>query len=113
MAPGWAGAGSSAGCAASSGLCHPTCRAIDPDEIVVTPSTDRTFVPVLRRAAGLVTADAKPDSHCRRLALELGIPAVVGIREGVEALPDGMHVVLDARRGLVFERPLALMHVED
>ncbi len=88
-------------------------RLVDPDEIVVTPCTDRTFVPVLRRAAGLVTADPNPDSHCRLLALEMGLPAVVGIREGVEALPDGMQIVLDAKRGLVFERPRALVHVED
>jgi pyruvate kinase len=88
-------------------------RPVDPDEIVVTPCTDRTFVPILRRAAGLVTADPNPDSHCRLLALEMGIHAVVGIREGVEALPDGMQVVLDAKRGLVFERPQALAHVED
>jgi pyruvate kinase len=88
-------------------------RPVDPDEIVVTPCTDRTFVPVLRRAAGLVTADPNPDSHCRLLAMEMGIPAVVGIREGVEALPDGMQIVLDAKRGLVFERPRALVHVED
>ena len=88
-------------------------RPVDPDEIVVTPCTDRTFVPVLRRAAGLVTADPNPDSHCRLLALEMGLPAVVGIREGVEALPDGMQIVLDAKRGLVFERPRALVHVED
>ena len=88
-------------------------RSVDPDEIVVTPCTDRTFVPILRRAAGLVTSDSSPDSHCRLLAMEMGIPAVVGIREGVEALPDGLQVVLDAKRGLVFERPQALVHVED
>jgi pyruvate kinase len=88
-------------------------RPVDPEEIVVTPCTDRTFVPILRRAAGLVTADPNPDSHCRLLAMEMGIPAVVGIREGLDALPDGMQVVLDAKRGLVFERPQALVHVED
>ncbi|NOH02843.1 MAG: pyruvate kinase [Chloroflexi bacterium] len=88
-------------------------RPVDPEEIVVTACTDRTFVPILRRAAGLVTSDSSPDSHCRMLAMEMGIPAVVGIREGVDALPDGLQVVLDAKRGLVFERPLALVHVED
>ena len=51
---------------------------VEPDEIVVTPSTDRTFVPVLQRAAGLVASAADPDSHCRLLALEMGIPAIVG-----------------------------------
>ena len=88
-------------------------RPVTPDEIVVTPRTDRSFVPLLRRAAGLITSDSAPESHCRLLALELGLPAVIGIREGVAALPDGAEIVLDAKRGLVFERPSALAHVED
>jgi pyruvate kinase len=86
---------------------------VDPDEIVVTPYIDRTCVPVLRRAAGLVTAATVEDAHGRRLAVEMGIPAVIGIREGVDALPDGMQVVLDAKRGVVYERPPALVHVEE
>jgi pyruvate kinase len=85
---------------------------VDPDEIVVAACTDRTFVPVLRRALGLVTADAAPDAHCRLLALEMGVPAVVGIREDIDSLPDGAQVVLDAKRGMVYERPAALLHAE-
>jgi pyruvate kinase len=94
---------------------------VDPDEIVVTPYTDRTCVPVLRRAAGLVTAATsqppgspdRGDAHCRLLAVEMGLPAVVGIREGVDALPDGMQVVLDAKRGVVYEMPQTLVHAEE
>jgi pyruvate kinase len=86
---------------------------IDSDEIVVAPSTDHTFVRPLRRAAGLVTADKGEDSHSYLLALELGIPAVVGAREGIDALSDGIQVVLDAKRGVVYERPEALVHVEE
>ena len=85
---------------------------VEPDEIVVAPCTDRTFVAVLRRALGLVTADAAPDAHCRLLALEMGVPAVVGIREDIDSLPDGAQVVLDAKRGMVYERPAALLHAE-
>ena len=86
---------------------------VDPDEIVVTPSTDHTFVHVLRRAAGLVTADAAEDAHSRLLAMELGIPAVIGAPESMETLRDGMQVVLDAKRGVIYERPDALVHVEE
>jgi len=85
---------------------------IDSDEIVVTPRTDPTFAPVLRRAQGLVTADAEEDSYSRLLALEIGIPAVVGIGEDIEALRDGMEVVLDAEWGVIYDRPPALTHVE-
>jgi pyruvate kinase len=85
---------------------------VDPDEIVVTPRTDQTFIPVLRRAAGLVTADAAEDSYSRLLALEIGIPAVVGIGDDMEALQDSMEVVLDADWGVIYDRPPALTHVE-
>jgi pyruvate kinase len=86
---------------------------VDPDEIVVTPRTDQTFVPVLRRAAGLVTADAAEDSYSRLLALEIGIPAVVGVGDNMEALRDGIEVVLDAEWGVIYDRPPALTHVEE
>jgi pyruvate kinase len=81
---------------------------VEPDEIVVATDTDRTFLPILHKAAGLVTADPRSNSHCRLAALELGLPAVVGVQEGVDALSDGMHVVMDSKRGIVFERPPAL-----
>jgi pyruvate kinase len=86
---------------------------VDPDEIVVTAHTDPTFVPVLRRAAGLVTAETSEDAHSRLLALETGIPAVIGVREALEVLQDGLQVVLDAKRGVVFERPQVLAQVEE
>jgi pyruvate kinase len=86
---------------------------LDPDEIVVTPFTDRTCVPILRRVAGLVTTDASQETHSRQLALEMGLPAVVGIRESIDVLQNGMQVVLDAKRGVVYERPRALLHVEE
>ena len=81
---------------------------VDPDEIVVAPDTDRTFLPVLRRAAGLVTAAGAADAHCRMLALEVGLPAIVGVGDSLDAITDGMQVVVDAKRGVVYERPHAL-----
>ena len=77
---------------------------VDPDEIVVTSCTDRTFLPVLRRAAGLVTSQGGPNDHCGIVALETGIPAVVGAREALDVLREGQTVVLDASKGVVCER---------
>lgn len=85
---------------------------LEPGDIVVTRDTDRACVPILRRAAGLVTAATARDAHSWLLAVEMGIPAVVGIRESIDALLDGMQVVLDAQRGVVYERPQALTNVE-
>ena len=81
---------------------------IEPDEIIVAPSTDRSFLPALRRAAALITSDTRPDAHCRLAALEMGLPAVIGVHEGIEQFVDGQQIVLDTKRGLVYERPPAL-----
>lgn len=86
---------------------------IESDEIIVTERTDRTFLPALHRSLGLITADTGANSHCRLVALEMGLPAVVGVSEGVDAFEDGMHIVMDAKRGLVYERPPALWRSED
>lgn len=86
---------------------------IDPGDIVVIPSIDRTCIPILRRALGLVTASTDQDARTRLIALEMGIPAVLGSREGIDRLADGMRVVLDAKRGLVYERPQTLVRMEE
>jgi pyruvate kinase len=81
---------------------------VEPDEIIVTSHTDRSFLPALRRCGGLVAADARPDAHARLAALELGLPAIVGIQESIDGFGDGQHIVMDSKRGVVFERPPAL-----
>jgi pyruvate kinase len=81
---------------------------IEPDEIIVTPFTDRSFLPVLARARGLVTEQGGPEAHCRLTALELGLPAVIGVSGGLDDLTEGLEIVLDPKRGLVYERPPAL-----
>ena len=86
---------------------------VEPDEIVVATNTDRTFLPILHKVLGLITADQQPNSHCRLAALELGLPAVVGVKEGVDSFTDGMHVVMDSKRGIVYERPPALWRSRD
>ncbi len=81
---------------------------IEQDEIIVAPTTDRTFLPILHRAAALITADGRPSAHCRLAALEMGLPAIIGVKEGIQQFTDGQHIVMDTKRGLIYERPPAL-----
>lgn len=73
------------------------------DEIVVAEKTDRSFVPVLEHAAGLITAQGGLGSHGYLLAAEQGLPAIVGA-DTIDALHEGEWIVLDAREGVVVER---------
>jgi pyruvate kinase len=81
---------------------------VDPDEIVVTADTDRSFLPVLRRAAGLIASASGANAHCNLLATEIGLPAVIGVGQQIDMFSDGMEIVLDAKRGVVYERPPVL-----
>lgn len=82
---------------------------VNRDEIVVSSKTDRSFVEPMRDAGGFVSADGGPDSHCYLLAIDLGLPAVVGV-DNIDVLEEGQWVILDAERGVVVER--LGMHVD-
>jgi phosphocarrier protein FPr/phosphocarrier protein len=51
--------------------------------------------------AGLLSAQGGPTSHVAILAASMGIPALVGVGEGVLAIPEGADIVLDADGGFV------------
>jgi pyruvate kinase len=76
---------------------------IQSDEIIVAEKTDRSFVSIAQRAAGLVTSTGGMNSHAAILAVELGIPTIVGVEAALESLKDGMVITLDSRLGNVFE----------
>ncbi len=75
---------------------------LESDAIIVVTKTDRTCVPLVQRAIGLVTEEGGMDSHGAILAVEMGIPAVIGAEGATEILGDGQKVTLDAGRGLVY-----------
>ncbi len=75
---------------------------IDPDEILVVVKSDRTLVPLARRAAGLITQQGGLGCHAHTLAMELGIPAIVGVENALENLIEGMEITMDTGRGLIY-----------
>lgn len=77
---------------------------IQRSDIIATTRTDRTFIPILRRAAGLISLQGGMDSHCALMAIELGLPAVVGIDTDIETFKEGQWVVLNPEEGVVTER---------
>lgn len=72
-------------------------------EILVTTMTSPDWVPVMRRAAAVVTDAGGMTSHAAIVSRELGIPCVVGTREATRVLRDGMRVTVNARDGTVVE----------
>ena len=70
-------------------------------DILVAKMTSPDWVPLMRRAAAIVTDAGGMTSHAAIVSRELGIPCVVGTHNATTVLADGMLVTVDAGRGVV------------
>jgi pyruvate,water dikinase len=72
-------------------------------EVLVTHMTAPDWVPLMRRAAAIVTDSGGMTCHAAIVSRELGIPCVVGTAEATAVLRDGDIVSIDAGSGIVTE----------
>lgn len=79
----------------------PTFADVEPDEILVTPTTDPSWASIMFISAGLVVDIGGQLSHAAVVARELGIPCVVNTRVGSRMLQTGDRVRLDGSAGTV------------
>jgi len=70
-------------------------------EVLVTHMTAPDWVPLMRRAAAIVTDSGGMTCHAAIVSRELGIPCVVGTGKATETLRDGEVVTVDAGAGVV------------
>jgi pyruvate kinase len=76
---------------------------VGPQDIVYGASIDRSCLRVIQRAGGLITADPGLDSPGAMAAVELGIPAVIGVGDEINNLTPGEKVILDTTTGRVIK----------
>ena len=92
----------------------PVCNLHSPEEIdrfvdgavLVTEMTDPDWVPIMKRAAAIVTDHGGRTSHAAIVSRELAIPAVVGTGDSTEVLDDGREVTVsccEGSEGFVYE----------
>jgi pyruvate, water dikinase len=62
--------------------------------ILVTEMTDPDWVPIMKRAAGIVTDHGGTTSHAAIVSRELGVPAIVGTGNASVRIADGQEVTL-------------------
>lgn len=67
--------------------------------ILVAEMTDPDWVPIMARAAAIVTNHGGRTSHAAIVSRELGLPAVVGAREATRILQDGQAVTVSCAEG--------------
>ncbi|MGZ3428682.1 MAG: PEP/pyruvate-binding domain-containing protein, partial [Polyangia bacterium] len=71
-------------------------------DVLVAPMTTPDWVPVLRRAAALVTDQGGMTCHAAIVSRELRIPCVVGTGNATTRLADGAVVTVDGSRARVY-----------
>lgn len=67
--------------------------------VLVTQNTDPDWVPIMKRAAAIVTDRGGRTSHAAIVSRELGLPAIVGTGDATHLLSDGQEVTVSCAEG--------------
>src|SRR5690606_38966735 len=62
---------------------------VQPGDVLVADMTDPDWEPVMKRASAIVTNRGGRTCHAAIIARELGVPAMVGTGNALDAIPDG------------------------
>jgi pyruvate,water dikinase len=76
-------------------------------DILVAPTTDASWTPLMLTAGGLVLEEGGPLSHGAIVAREFGLPAVLNIPRITAAIEDGEMIEVDGFAGVVRRTELA------
>lgn len=78
-------------------------------DILVTERTDASFVSLISRAGALVVEEGGLTSHAAIVALQFGIPAIVGAYEAVAKVSAGQILTVDALGGVMYEGSISIL----
>ncbi|MBU0979316.1 MAG: hypothetical protein KJ709_00785 [Nanoarchaeota archaeon] len=69
--------------------------------ILVATMTRPEFLPLMRKAAAIITDEGGITCHAAIISRELGIPCIIGTRNATKVLKDGALVEIDTEKGIV------------
>jgi len=76
---------------------------VESDEIIVIQKTTKVMACLMQRAAGVIAVEKGVACPTAILAVELGIPAIIGVEDALSAFRDGEIITLDPVRGVVYQ----------
>ncbi|HIH43249.1 TPA: hypothetical protein HA246_06410 [Candidatus Woesearchaeota archaeon] len=76
-------------------------KKIKKGDILVTGMTMPDFVPVMKKAAAIITNEGGATCHAAIISREFNIPCIVGTKIATKVLKDGMLVEVNANHGVV------------
>lgn len=80
---------------------YATEKTLEPGEILVTSMTRPDFVPLMKKAAAIITDEGGITSHAAIVSRELKVPCVIGTKIATQILKDGDEVEVSANEGVV------------
>ncbi|MGI6449638.1 MAG: pyruvate kinase [Desulfitobacteriia bacterium] len=78
-------------------------------EIFIASTTDADNMEIMAKAGAIVVERGGLTSHAAIVALEYGIPAIVGARDALDKIKDGQIITVDASAGVVYEGSVAMI----
>jgi len=72
-------------------------------DILVTYGTDKDMMPVVEKAAGIVTVEGGLTSHAAVVGLSLGIPVIVGVKDALEIIKHESYITVDSSSGDIYD----------
>jgi pyruvate kinase len=78
-------------------------------QIFIAPTTDVENLEIISMAGAIVVEQGGLTSHAAIVALEYGIPAIVGAKEAISKIQDGLTITVDASAGVVYEGSVAMI----
>ncbi len=77
-------------------------------DVLVTDMTTPDFVPAMKKAVAIVTNSGGMTCHAAIVSREMGIPCVVGTKNGTQTLKEGQLITVDASRGIIYDGDVGL-----
>ncbi|MFH1105957.1 MAG: phosphoenolpyruvate synthase [Candidatus Aenigmatarchaeota archaeon] len=71
-------------------------------EVLVTKMTNPDYVPIMKKAAAIITDQGGLTAHAAIVSRELGVPCIVGTGNATAVLKTGDFITVDATSGLVY-----------
>ena len=78
-------------------------------DILIAETTDAEFVSIIARAGALVIEEGGLTSHAAIVALQYGIPTIVGAKEAFSKVTNGQTLTVDALSGVMYEGSISIL----
>jgi len=86
---------------------------VEKGDILVTKMTSPSWVPVMKKASGIITNEGGVTCHAAIVSRELQIPCVVGTSNATKILKDGQEVTIDGFSGKIYSGKISIDHKKE